>query len=115
MPTSHDYGKTRAFSATCPRCKSQTRGLSTDGRVKTIVRSCSNPPCDARAVILARDKTKDGPLYRVRPADPPGAFPFHVFNFLSGSVVAAVDTQSRADRVAESLTGNPPPRRGRTR
>ena len=115
MPTKHDYGKTRAFSAICPTCERETRGLSTDGRVKTIVRSCSTPDCDARGLILVRDKTKDGPLYRVRDSALPLKLRFEVFNFLSGAVVVLADTQSRADLVAESLTGLPPSRRGRTR
>jgi hypothetical protein len=116
MEGKHDYGKTRAFKATCPDCGRVARGLSTDGRVKTIVRSCSNPPCKARGLILNRDKPKDGPLYRVRrSAAALTTYPFEVFNFLSREVVVLADTQSRADRVADALTGVPPKRNGRTR
>ena len=111
----HDYGKTRAFKATCPACDREARGLSTDGRVKTIVRSCSSPDCKARGLILTRDKTKDGPLYRTRPSPVHAFLPFEVYNFLSGEVVALANSEGTAAQISEALTGKPPSRRGRTR
>lgn len=115
MPASHDYGKTRAFTATCPACNRETRGLSTDGRVKTIVRSCSNPPCKARGIILSRDKTKDGPSYRARRIVKFGAFDSEIVHFLTGSVVAKFTNLADAEVAAAALTGLPPSRYGRSR
>jgi len=115
MPTGHDYGKTRAFSATCSACERETRGLSTDGRVKTIVRSCPIPGRKARGLILTRDKPKDGPLYRTRPSEVVAFLPFEVFNFLSNAVVALAREKVVAENLASALTGQPPSRYGRTR
>jgi hypothetical protein len=111
----HDYGKTRAFVATCPACSRQSRGLSTDGRVKTIVRSCSNPDCQERGLILTRDKTKDGGRYRARSIAPFGCMTAEVYHWTSGALVAKFLDLKLAGLTAELLTGIPPSRRGRSK